>query len=173
MASRRKLSAPPGFRAAPRPRQRPIAEMSVRELQDRHALNAKILSSPWVRHIADSFQSSNEQFVFRGASSSTYVDRVIIEQRAVESRLVELVGVESISTGLKQTTIKGENDIQIDVPPEPPFSRAIAAKQKALSNFVRPYIILLCMMTLMCSTIESGQWEWDHGNIELTGSNEP
>jgi len=73
----------------------------------------------------------------RGASTSTYVDRVLGEQAAVESRLVELVGVEVISSGLRNATIKSEEDMKVDVPPEPPVSRAIAAKQKALSKFVR------------------------------------
>lgn len=48
MTSRRKSTIPAGFRAAPRPKPRPIAEMSVRELRDLHALNMKILSTPWV-----------------------------------------------------------------------------------------------------------------------------
>ena len=66
---------------------------------------------------------------FRGASTSTYVDRVLGEQAAIESRLVELVGVEVISSGLKDATIKSEEHMKVDVPPEPPVSRAIAAKQ--------------------------------------------
>ena len=73
---------------------------------------------------------------FRGASTSTYVDRVLGEQAAIESRLVELVGVEVISSGLKDATIKSEEHMKVDVPPEPPVSRAIAAKQRALSRFV-------------------------------------
>jgi len=48
MTSRRKSAIPAGFRAAPRPKQRPIAEMTVRELRDLHSLNVKILSTPWV-----------------------------------------------------------------------------------------------------------------------------
>ena len=45
---RRKHPIIPGFRPSPRPKQRPIDEMTVRELQDRHILNAKLLASPYV-----------------------------------------------------------------------------------------------------------------------------
>ncbi|KAJ3517974.1 hypothetical protein NLJ89_g164 [Agrocybe chaxingu] len=106
----------PGFRSSPRPKQRPIAEMTVRELQDRHALNAKILASP-------------------GASTSSYAERVTAEQAAVESRLIELDGMEVINTGLRKTVIRGEGDMVVDPPPEPPTSRALEAKRKALAQF--------------------------------------
>lgn len=113
---RPKQHAPPGFRPSPTTRHRPIAEMSLRELQDLHSLNARILASP-------------------NASSSTYVHRVSAEQAAIESRLIELEGVESIRTRLRSTQIKGENDMSVDIPPEPPVSRAIEAKRKALSLY--------------------------------------
>ena len=71
----------------------------------------------------------------REASTSTYVQRVLAEQAAVESRLIELDGMETINTGLKRTVIRGENDMNIDVPPEP-TSRTLEAKRKALSRFV-------------------------------------
>ena len=54
----------------------------------------------------------------------------------MESRLIELDGVETINTGLKRTAIKGEDDMSIDTPPEPPTSRTLEAKRKALSRFV-------------------------------------
>ena len=72
----------------------------------------------------------------REASTSTYVQRVLAEQAAVESRLVELDGVETINIGLKRTVIKGEDGMSIDIPPEPPTSRTLEAKRKALSRFV-------------------------------------
>jgi hypothetical protein len=72
----------------------------------------------------------------REASTSTYVQRVLAEQAAVESRLVELDGVETINTGLKRTFIRGEDGMNIDLPPEPPTSRTLEAKRKALSRFV-------------------------------------
>lgn len=71
------------------------------------------------------------------ASTSTYAQRVLAEQAAVQSRLIELDGMESINTGLRRTTIKGEGDMLVDVPPEPPTSRTLEAKRKALSQFVR------------------------------------
>jgi hypothetical protein len=72
----------------------------------------------------------------RGASTSTYVQRVLAEQAAVESRLLELDGMETINTGLKNTKIRGENDMAVDPPPEPPTSRTLEAKKKALARFV-------------------------------------
>lgn len=45
--------------------------------------------------------------------------------------------METIDTGLKRTRIKGEDDMNVDQPPEPPVSRAIEAKRRALSRFVR------------------------------------
>lgn len=72
----------------------------------------------------------------RGASTSTYVQRVLAEQAAVESRLIELDGMETINTGLKNTKIRGENDMIVDPPPEPPTSRTLEAKKKALARFV-------------------------------------
>jgi len=64
------------------------------------------------------------------------VQRVTAEQAEVESRLIELDGMETINTGLRKTAIRGEGDMSIDVPPEPPTSRTLEAKRKALSQFV-------------------------------------
>ncbi|KAG6903374.1 hypothetical protein C0995_013127 [Termitomyces sp. Mi166 len=117
--SGRKKSIPVGFRPAPKPKKK-IDDMTLRELQDLHALNTKILSSP-------------------GASTSTYVNRVSSEQTQIEARLVELEGVERINSALKNARIKGEEDMAIDSPPEPPQSRMIEAKRKALSRFAPAY----------------------------------
>ncbi|KAG6837979.1 hypothetical protein H0H93_008373 [Arthromyces matolae] len=113
----RKQSIPTGFRPAPKPKKK-IDQMSLRELQDLHSLNARILSAP-------------------GASTSTYVDRVLSEQHQIEGRLVELEGVDAINSALRNAKIKGERDMVIDLdsPPEAPYSRTIEAKRKALSRF--------------------------------------
>ncbi|KAG6868448.1 hypothetical protein C0993_002586 [Termitomyces sp. T159_Od127] len=115
----RKRTVPVGFRPAPKPKKK-IDEMTLRELQDLYALNSRILSSP-------------------GASTSTYVNRVSSEQAQIEARLVELEGVESINFALRNARIKGEGDMAIDSPPEPPQSRAIEAKRRALSRFAPAY----------------------------------
>lgn len=73
----------------------------------------------------------------RGASTSTYVQRVSAEQIAIESRLIELDGMETINTGLKNTRLNGEVDMSVDLPLETPSSRTLDAKRKALSMFVR------------------------------------
>ncbi|KAG5648688.1 hypothetical protein DXG03_000034 [Asterophora parasitica] len=113
------MGAPPGARPAPRPKQR-VEGMTVRELQDLHSLNAKILSSP-------------------GASTSTYVDRVMTQQAQVEGRLIELEGMETINVALKKTRLKNEGDMNVNAPSEPPVSRTIEAKRKALHKFAPVY----------------------------------
>jgi hypothetical protein len=80
--------------------------------------------------------------LLRGASTSTYVQRVLAEQAAVESRLIELDGIETINIGLKNTQIRGENDMVVDPPPEPPTNRTLEAKKKALARFVRQPLVL-------------------------------
>ena len=82
------------------------------------------------------------------ASTSTYVQRISAEQAAIEARLVELDGMETIQTGLKNTKIRGEEDMNVDSPPEPPVSRTIEAKRKALSRFVRLTLSPLTELTL-------------------------
>ncbi|GLB33680.1 hypothetical protein LshimejAT787_0105640 [Lyophyllum shimeji] len=115
--NRRRQPTLPGFRPPPRPKQR-IEEMTLRELQDLHCLNAKILSSP-------------------GASTSTYVGRVSVQQTQIEARLIELEGMETINTGLKKARIKGEGDATVDAV-DPPVSRTIEAKRRALHKFAPP-----------------------------------
>ncbi|KAF8745986.1 hypothetical protein AX14_004278 [Amanita brunnescens Koide BX004] len=116
MSYRRRQPVPAGFRPSSTSSHRPVSDMTLRELQNLHTLNAKILASP-------------------NASTSTYVQRVLAEQAAIESRLIELEGIESIRTKLRNTQIKGENDMSIDIPPEPPSSRIIEAKRKALAQY--------------------------------------
>ncbi|KAF8076259.1 hypothetical protein FPV67DRAFT_1664544 [Lyophyllum atratum] len=117
--SRRKQPILPGFRPAPKPKQQ-VEEMTLRELQDLHSLNAKILSSP-------------------GASTSTYVNRVSIQQAQVEARLIELEGMDTINSALKNAKIKGEGDMNVDSALEPPVSRTIEAKRRALHKFAPAY----------------------------------
>ncbi|TFK29360.1 hypothetical protein FA15DRAFT_664301 [Coprinopsis marcescibilis] len=106
----------PGFRPSQRPARRPISEMTIRELQDLRKLNARILASP-------------------GASTSTYVQRVSNEQAAIESRLLDLDGIEKLGATLKRTQIKGEADMEVDGAEELPVNRTIEAKRKALAQY--------------------------------------
>ncbi|KAJ7781371.1 hypothetical protein B0H16DRAFT_1658971 [Mycena metata] len=103
---RNKTALPHGFRPAPKPKRTPIPDMSLRELQDRHNTNTRLLASPHESTSAD---------------AESWMVRVKAEQVAVEGRLVELVGMDAINTGLKNTAIKGEDDMD--------------AKRKALSRF--------------------------------------
>lgn len=89
--------------------------MTIRELQDLHKLNSRILSSP-------------------NASSSTYAQRVQREQAMIESRLLDLDGVEKLNTSLRRTRIKGEGDTAPE-PAEPKISRTMEAKRRALAQY--------------------------------------
>ncbi|KAJ7179870.1 hypothetical protein C8R43DRAFT_378185 [Mycena crocata] len=117
---RHKTALPSGFRPAPKPKRTPISEMSLRELQDLHSTNTRLLASPRESTSAD---------------AQSWMVRVSAEQAAVEGRLVELVGMDAINTGLKNTAIKGEDDMNVDPPPEPYLSPTVEAKRKALSKF--------------------------------------
>ncbi|KAF8450384.1 hypothetical protein L210DRAFT_292915 [Boletus edulis BED1] len=109
----KKTPAPPGFRAIPKPRAKPIADMSVRELHDQHDRNERLLSSSL-------------------ASTSTLVQRLTVEQTTIEARLLELEGIEGIRNGLKKANINSDEIMPVDVPPEP---RVIDAKRRALSRY--------------------------------------
>ncbi|KIJ70228.1 hypothetical protein HYDPIDRAFT_104915 [Hydnomerulius pinastri MD-312] len=109
----RKPAVPLGFRAAPKPKLKPITEMSLRELHDQHDRNEKLLSS-------------------KSASTSALVQRLSAEQTAIESRLLELEGVEDIRKGLKNTNLNADEIMSVDEQPAP---RVIDAKQRALSRY--------------------------------------
>ncbi|KAF7301381.1 hypothetical protein MIND_00703300 [Mycena indigotica] len=113
-----KTAIPHGFRPAPKPKRPPISEMSVRELEDLQASNARLLSS-------------------RAASSSKdpWVKRVNVEQTAVTLRLNEIRDMNTINTGLRNTVIIGEDDMSVEPPPEPYTNPMLEAKRKALSRF--------------------------------------
>ncbi|KAF9263529.1 hypothetical protein L218DRAFT_864469, partial [Marasmius fiardii PR-910] len=67
-----------------------------------------------------------------GASTSTYAQRITAEQAAIVSQL-EIHGMDIISAGMMNTRI-GDN-IQVSHAPEPPMSKAIDAKRRALARF--------------------------------------
>jgi len=87
--------------------------MTARELHDQHNRNERLLSSSIV-------------------STSALVQRLSVEQTAIESRLLELEGIEEIRNGLKHANINSDEVMPIDVQPEP---RVIDAKQRALSRY--------------------------------------
>jgi hypothetical protein len=51
----------------------------------------------------------------------------------IESRLLDLDGVEKLNTSLRRTRIKGEGDAE---PAEPKISRTMEAKRRALAQYV-------------------------------------
>ncbi|KAJ7507674.1 hypothetical protein B0H11DRAFT_2218510 [Mycena galericulata] len=117
---RHKTAIPSGFRPAHKPKRTPISQMSLRELHDLHSTNARLLASPRESTSAD---------------ARSWLARITAEQDAIEGRLVELLGMDAINTGLKNTAIKGEDDMNVDPPPEPYISPTVEAKRKALSRF--------------------------------------
>ena len=58
------------------------------------------------------------------------------EQTTIETRLLELEGVDIIQSSLRKTHIRGDDDMAVDPEPEPYVSPALRAKQKALARFV-------------------------------------
>lgn len=110
---RSKPAIPPGFRAAPKPKPKPVVEMSLRELHDQYDRNEKLLCSS-------------------SASTSTLVQRLSAEQQAISSRLLELEGVEHIRNGIKNTNINADEKMNLDQQSSP---RIIDAKRRALSRY--------------------------------------
>ncbi|EIW82418.1 hypothetical protein CONPUDRAFT_165017 [Coniophora puteana RWD-64-598 SS2] len=109
----RKQAVPPGFIAPPKPKAKPLTQMTLRELHDRYDRNANILASP-------------------SASTSALVQRLSTEQAAIEARLIELEGVESIRRGIKKASINSDDVMNVDEVPAP---KAIDAKRRALSKY--------------------------------------
>jgi len=109
----KKPAFPPGFRTLPKPKPKPITEMSARELHDQHDRNKRLLSSST-------------------ASTSALVQRLSAEQTAIESRLLELEDIEEIRKSLKNTNINSDEIMNVDKQPEP---RVIDAKWRALSRY--------------------------------------
>ena len=81
-------------------------------------------------------------WLIRGATTSTYVRRISVEQSAIDRRLLELEGVDSIQAGLRNTKIAGVDDMNVDLPLELPVSRTLLAKQKALLQFVSLFFMI-------------------------------
>ncbi|KAG8218772.1 hypothetical protein J3R82DRAFT_4447 [Butyriboletus roseoflavus] len=109
----KKTTAPLGFRAIPKPKPKPIPEMSLRELHDQHDRNERLLASSI-------------------ASTSSLVQRLSVQQTAIDARLLELEGIEEIRKGLKNANINADEIMSVDVQPEP---RVIDAKRRALSRY--------------------------------------
>ncbi|TCD66929.1 hypothetical protein EIP91_000707 [Steccherinum ochraceum] len=116
----------PGFISPRKPKQRPINDLTIPELSEKHARNKRILSNP-------------------GPSTSVYVQRLSAEQVAIEARLAELVGVEKIQEMLERTTISDDNGMKVDGESEPQahddrleapvISRRLETKQRILNSY--------------------------------------
>jgi hypothetical protein len=138
----KKPAVPPGFRTPLKPKQKPVSQMTARELHDQHDRNARLLNSSYVDFHPQvicnkgSRHGSTTDIVrpnFRSACTSALAERLSAEQATIEYRLLELEGVEEIRRGLKKTDINADEIMNIDQPPVP---RVIDAKQRALSRYV-------------------------------------
>ncbi|KAG1755825.1 hypothetical protein EDB19DRAFT_1902008 [Suillus lakei] len=96
----------PGFRAPPKPKPKPITQMTTLKLIVRGFLPP--------------------------ACTSALGQRLSAEQASIESRLLELEGVEEIRNGLKKTNINADEIMIVDQPRVP---RVIDAKHRALSRY--------------------------------------
>ncbi|KAI0693555.1 hypothetical protein BC835DRAFT_1415815 [Cytidiella melzeri] len=106
------------FMPSTRPKLKSVSDMTIQELQERHAFNARRLKEPT-------------------PSTSTYVQRISAEQAAIEDRLVEL-GVDNIQKLLNNTILDSPDDkMHVDQPqlPRSPEPLPIGAKQRALAKF--------------------------------------
>lgn len=70
----------------------------------------------------------------RGASTSTFIDRLNAQQAAIEKLIFQKQEVAAIQRGLRQTHINSEEIMQVE---RPVVSRMAEAKRKALANWVR------------------------------------
>ncbi|KAF5393688.1 hypothetical protein D9757_000138 [Collybiopsis confluens] len=111
---------PHGFLASPKPKQTPLSQMSLWELQNLYHKNERILASPPT------------------TASSTYIQRINTEQQAIQELLIEVHGMEVINTGMKNARISEvvQDDGQdVEMKPESSMSKAIDAKKRALEKF--------------------------------------
>jgi hypothetical protein len=87
-------------------------------------------------HVPSSYRihaRSCRYLLFRsGPSSSGFVQRISLEQAEIQSRLVDLVGVEGLRSTLQGTHLDadGSSSMMVDGP------KPISAKQRALEQFV-------------------------------------
>lgn len=82
------------------------------------------------------FGAQSELYIYRSASTSALIQRVSAEQAVIEARLLELEGMENIQARLKKTKISEDEDMMVDEPAHP-IPRAIEAKRRVLSKYVR------------------------------------
>ncbi|KAJ3790462.1 hypothetical protein GGU10DRAFT_383175 [Lentinula aff. detonsa] len=107
-----KTRLPPGF-LAHKPKQTPIGEMALWELESRYNRNARVLGAAGVGTrtsnpiLSSSSSSSSPSFPSSSSSSSpsSYIQRLTAEQAAIEEQLVEVHGMEVISARLRNTRI--------------------------------------------------------------------
>lgn len=70
-----------------------------------------------------------------GPSTSAYVQRMTAEQQAIHARLVEVVGVEAINSGIQQISLNRDDQMAVDEPPRQP--EMIETKRRVLARFVQ------------------------------------
>ena len=143
----------PGFISPPKPKKRPIHNLSIPELYEKHAANKRLLSNPYAPHPlvpARSFTKAGVRFAYSAPSTSTFVQHLSAEQAAIEARLTELVGVKEIQEMLRRTSINDSDGMRVDGETSAqvmddrntaPTNRTLEAKRRILSKYVS-YLLL-------------------------------
>lgn len=123
---------PHGFLATPKAKTKTVPEMTLRELHDRHYQNKQFLAAPCVLQAIPFFMYADS--LCRGASTSAYITKVLLEQNAIETQLAELEGVDNINAGMRNTRIvDDDDDMDVDGAPEAPV-RTIDTKRRVLAR---------------------------------------
>lgn len=99
----------------------------------------------WLRRecVFYKFNLTHSLVALSQGNSSRYVERITAEQAAIQTQLVEVHGMEVINTGLRNTRIVDDDEEDVEMKSEPPMSKAIDAKQRALAKFVSWMVVLI------------------------------
>lgn len=145
----------PGFISPPKPKKRPIHNLSIPELYEKHAANKRLLSNPYAPHPlvpARALTDAGVHSAYSAPSTSTFVQHLSAEQTAIEARLTELVGVKEIQEMFRRTSISGNDGMRVDGETSAqilddrnsaPTNRILEAKRRILSKYVS--YLLLCL----------------------------
>lgn len=122
-------NVPPGFLVSTKPHARSIQQLSRRELLDLWNQNKKILDEPYGQLLC-SLIFIMYLFLCRTPSTSTYHQRILAEQNAIET----VLGMATLEDGLYRTHISQDESIDIPMSSSPP-SRTVDAKRRAIGRY--------------------------------------
>lgn len=112
-----------------KPHARPLEQLSRRELLDLWNQNKKILDEPY-REILSYLSVYFTYNLRRTPSTSTYHQRILAEQSAIET----VLGMATLEDGLYRTHISQDESMDIPISSSPP-SRTVDAKRRAIGRY--------------------------------------